>query len=75
MDGRGKSRHVYTVEGTERLRTPAGEFHALRLVRRTDDEVAEIWLATERSYLPLRVRVTEKDGTRYDQVVVQISVP
>jgi len=75
MDGRGKSRHVYTVEGTERLTTPAGEFHALRLVRRTDDEVAEIWLATERSYLPLRVRVTEKDGTRYDQVVVQISVP
>ena len=75
MDGRGKSRHVYTVDGRERLKTPAGEFDALKLVRHTDDEVAELWLATERSYLPLRVRVTDKDGTRYDQVVTQISAP
>jgi hypothetical protein len=75
MDGRGKSRHVYVVEGTEQLTTPAGPFEALRLVRRTDDEIAEIWLATRHSFLPLRIRVTEKDGTRFDQVVVQISVP
>lgn len=75
MDGRGQSHHVYSVGGTERLTTPAGQFHTLRLVRRTKGELAEIWLATERSYLPVRVRVIEKDGTRYDQVVVKISTP
>jgi hypothetical protein len=75
MDGRGKSLHVYVVEGTERLATPAGEFDALRLARHTEGEVAEIWLATGRSYLPLRVRVTGKDGTRYDQVLTRISPP
>lgn len=75
MDGRGQSRHVYSVGGTERLTTPAGQFDTLRLVRRTKGELAEIWLATERSYLPVRVRVIEKDGTRYDQVVVKISTP
>jgi hypothetical protein len=75
MDGRGQSRHVYSVDGEERLKTPAGEFDTLRLVRRTRGELAEIWLATERSYLPVRVRVTEKDGTRYDQVLVKISTP
>jgi hypothetical protein len=75
LDGRGKSRHVYEVDGRERIATPAGQFDAVRLVRRTDEEVAEIWLATERSYLPLRIRVTEKDGARYDQVVTRIAVP
>jgi hypothetical protein len=75
LDGRGKSHHVYAVEGTERLATPAGDFQALRLVRREDDQTAEIWLAVERSYLPLRVRVTEKDGGRFDQVVTRISAP
>lgn len=75
MDGRGRSRHVYEVQGTERLTTPGGQFEALRLVRRTHDEVAEIWLAVDRSYLPVRVRVTEKGGSRYDQVLMQISAP
>jgi hypothetical protein len=75
MDGRGQSRHVYSVDGTERLKTPAGEFDTLRLVRRARGELAEIWLAIERSYLPIRVRVSEKDGTRYDQVLVKISTP
>jgi hypothetical protein len=75
LDGRGKSRHVYAVERTESLTTPAGRFEALKLVRRTDDELAEIWLAVQRSYLPLRVRVTEKDGGRFDQVVTRISAP
>ena len=63
------------MEGRDRLQTPAGEFDTLRLVRRTRGELAEIWLATERSYLPVRVRVTENDGTRYDQVLVKISIP
>jgi hypothetical protein len=75
LDGRGKSRHLYVVRETQRLSTPAGEFEALRLVRRTDDEVAEIWLATQHSYLPVRIRVTEEDGTRYDQVITRIASP
>jgi hypothetical protein len=73
MDGRGQSRHVYSVNGRERLKIPAGEFDAIKLVRRTGDERAEIWLAAELSHLPLRVLVIHKDGTRYDQVATKIS--
>ena len=75
MDGRGKSRHVYTVQGSEPLATPGGTFETLKLVRRTDEEFAEIWLAIARSYLPVRVRVTDNDGTRYDQILTRISAP
>ena len=72
MDGRGQSRHVYSVNGRERLKTPAGEFDTIRVEKRTADELAQIWLAAELSHLPLRILVVHKDGTRYDQVATKI---
>lgn len=76
-DGRGMSRHTYKHNGRERLATPAGEFETLKLVRRNEGsgEVAEIWLATNRSYLPVRILVMENDGTRYEHVATRISPP
>jgi len=76
-DGKSVSTHVYLASGRERVRVSAGEFDALKLVKkkqRADDKSTEIWLATDRSYLPLRILVTEKDGTRLDQVAVRIAV-
>lgn len=73
LDGRGQSHHVYTVNGRERLKTPAGDFDALKLMRGTGNERTEIWLAVDHSFLPLRVLVTDKDVT-YDQVAVKITV-
>lgn len=73
FDGRGRSRHVYSVNGRERLKTPAGDFDALKLVRGTEDEKAEIWLAADRDYLPLRILVVEKGGVRYDQLAIKIT--
>lgn len=73
LDGRGQSRHVYAITPRERVRTPAGEFDAIRLTRRSEDQRADIWLAIELSYLPVRILVTEDDGTRYDQVLTKIS--
>jgi hypothetical protein len=75
MDGRGKSHHVYMPDGRERLTTLAGQFDAFKMVRRNDGELAEIWLAADRGYPPVRVRVTEKDGALYDQVVTKITTP
>ena len=76
-DGKGVATHVYVPAGRERVRVPAGEFDALKLVRKRErpaDRSAEIWLATDRSYLPVRMLVTESDGTRLDQVAVRIAV-
>ena len=76
-DGRGMSRHTYKPNGRERLPTPAGEFDTLKLIRKNEGsgEVAEIWLAVDRSYLPVRIVVVEKDGTRYEHVATRISQP
>jgi hypothetical protein len=78
-DGKGVVRYAYRPAGRERLRIPAGEFETLRLVKRPADpgggRIDEIWLATDRDDLPVRIRVTEKDGTRVDQVAVRVSAP
>ena len=75
-DGRHVASYVYQAAGRERLKTPAGEFDALRLVKRRDhpqDRATEIWLAADRHYIPVRILVTDKDGTRLDQVAVKIA--
>ena len=75
-DGKGGlSRHEYLFAGRERLKTPAGEFDAVKLLREKEDERSEIWLATRAGRLPVRVLVTESDGTRYEQVATRISAP
>ena len=73
FDGRGQSRHEYRVSGRERLKTPAGEFDAVVVMRETEKETARLWLAPELGHLPVRLLVVQKDGTRLDQVAVRIS--
>ncbi|MEO8143885.1 MAG: DUF3108 domain-containing protein, partial [Betaproteobacteria bacterium] len=75
-DGKRVTSYTYQAAGREKLKTPAGEFDALKLVKRRDnpeDKVSEIWLAVDRQYIPVRILVVEKDGTRLDQVAVKIS--
>ncbi len=74
-DAKGLSKFRYSVSGTERLQTPAGNFDAVHLVKRRDSgdsRSTEIWLAPKAHYLPLRILVVEKDGTRIDQVATRI---
>jgi hypothetical protein len=76
-DGRGISTNVYDVAGHERLATPAGEFDALKLVKRKDapdDRSTEIWLAADRHLLPIKVVVVEKDGERLEQLAERLSI-
>ncbi len=71
-DDKGASTHRYAPAGRERVRTPAGEFEALRIVREGGERRVEAWLATARDHFPVRLRITEKDGTTLEQVAVRI---
>jgi hypothetical protein len=75
-DGNHVVSSTYQSAGRERVKTPAGEFDALKLVKRKDnpqDKATEIWLAIDRQYIPVRILVIDKDGKRLDQVAVKIS--
>jgi hypothetical protein len=78
-DGGSISHYVFEVAARERVATPAGEFDAVKLVRRKDGpedrRSTEIWLAPDRWYVPVRIVATEKDGSRIEQVVSHIAVP
>jgi hypothetical protein len=73
-DGKGLSRHVYKVVGRERVSTPAGAFDAVKVARQTEGgDTAELWLSAQHGYIPVRLLVVDKDGTRYDQLATRIS--
>ena len=74
-DGKGLTRFAYKVAEREMLKTPAGEFDTVRLVKQRenkDDKGTELWFARDRDYLPVRILVIEKDGVRIDQVLTRI---
>jgi Protein of unknown function (DUF3108) len=74
-DGRGLTAFRFTVVGTEKLATPLGELQTLHIAKvrdGPDDKTTDIWFATERDFLPVRVLVVEKDGTRADTMVTRI---
>jgi len=76
-DGKHVTEYIYKVAGHERVRTPAGEFDGLKLVKQKDKPEAkstEIWLAADRGYLPVRVLIVDKDGTRLDQLATKITL-
>lgn len=74
-DGRGMSRHTYKPNGRERLAVPAGQFETVKVIRKNEGSgtVAEIWLAVERGYLPVRILIVESDGDRYEHIATRIS--
>jgi hypothetical protein len=74
-DGRGLTSFRFTVVGNEKLATPAGEIATLRVAKVPDgaeDKATDIWFAADRDFLPVRVLIVEKDGTRSDQIVTRI---
>lgn len=55
------------------LTTPAGTFRT-RHYRAADDSTMEVWLAVERSGVPVRIRYTDRSGDVYDEVAAEISL-
>ncbi len=75
-DGKGISTYSYKAAGREKVNTPAGELDALKIERQKkepDDRSTEIWLSARHGYVPVRILVVEKDGTRIDQVATRIT--
>jgi hypothetical protein len=74
-DGRGLTPFRFAVVGDEKIPTPLGEMRALHIAKVRDgpnDKSTDIWFAADRDFLPVRVLVVDKDGTRADKVVTRI---
>ena len=74
-DGRGFSSFRYALAGSELLNTPVGDIETVKLVKQLDpgdERGTEIWLASKRDFLPVRILVIEKNGARIDQMITRI---
>ncbi len=61
---------VFTVGNMETLQLPGGEIKAIKLTRDATGEYApkaEIWLAPDVAYLPVRIRLLQSNGDSVDQ--------
>lgn len=74
-DGRGLTPFRFAVLGNEKLATPIGEIQTLHIAKVRDgpeDKATDIWFAVDRDFLPVRVLVVDKDGSRVDQIITRI---
>lgn len=75
-NGRKLGHYTYTVSPDVEIDTPLGRMKTLHLVKlhQPDDSGAEIWLAPEHRFLPVKMLVVEDDGVRYEQVITGIEI-
>jgi len=75
-NGRKLDNYVYTVQPGGDLDTRLGRMATLHLVKqhRADENVAEIWLAPQYRFLPVKLLIQEEDGTRYEQVITSLEL-
>ena len=75
-NGRKLDHYLYTIRPGGDLETRLGPMATLHLVKqhRADESGAEIWLAPQYRFLPVRLLIQEEDGTRYEQVITRLEI-
>lgn len=67
----------FEVQGRERIETGIGALETVRLLRLEEDERApllEVWLAPDRHWLPVQLRITTPDGAMRTQTLAAIDM-
>jgi Protein of unknown function (DUF3108) len=68
--------YEYYFEGEEMLDTGVGKLRTWRIGRSSGDgeEKTELWLAVDYHYLPVKIDITEKDGTLTERVASRLQI-
>lgn len=75
-DGRKLSDYKYKKLGNEKIKTSMGELDTVHFekIREADEKRGfDVWLAVEHHYLPVQIRLVEKDGTVIESTVTAIT--
>lgn len=75
-NGRKLDRYRYAVHSGVEIETRLGRMRTVHLVKlhRPDESGAEIWLAPQHRYLPIKMLILEEDGSRYEQVMTKLEI-
>lgn len=74
-NGRKIEQYVYRKQGDVMLKTLAGDFDAVNYARdaKPDEDQAQLWLARDRFFLPVRIVFQDRNGTQ-EQALVSLTV-
>jgi hypothetical protein len=67
-------RWTFEYLGEETLNVSAVELATLHLRTRADGDMTEVWLATGRGGLPVKIRYTDRNGDVFEQVATQLEI-
>jgi hypothetical protein len=72
-NGRKFDHYVFHVEGEDMLETPLGSMKTQHLAKAdADGSRLDVWLGADIQYLPVRLRITDKNGDSAEQVATSI---
>jgi hypothetical protein len=75
-NGRKLDHYRYALGPETAIDTPLGRFEVLHLVRRhrPGETANEIWLARDHRLMPVKMRIVEDDGSRYEQLISRLDM-
>jgi len=73
-NGRKIENYHYQLADREELATGIGKLDTLHLVKKREgnENEVEIWLAPERNLFPVKLLITENDGTKFEQIITHL---
>lgn len=76
-NGRKLDHYRYVTGPDTALDTALGRLAVLHLVKQhaAGETATEIWLAREHAMMPVKMRIIEDDGSRFEQVIVRLEMP
>lgn len=75
-NGRRVEQYRYAVYPGVVIETQFGHLVAVHLVRRQppDGDAVEVWLAPSHRYLPVKILINHRNGSRYEQVMTKLEI-
>lgn len=76
-NGRKLDQYRYAPGPDTAVDTPMGRLAVVHLVKQLapGDTATEIWLARDHGMLPVKMRIVEDDGSRFEQIITRIDMP
>jgi len=74
--GRKLEQYRYTVHTGVEIETPLGHMATVHLVRQQppNDDAVEVWLAPQHHYLPVKLLIRHRSGSRFEQVMTKLEI-
>jgi hypothetical protein len=75
-NGRNVETYHYQLGPDQEIDTPLGKLHVLHLVRQrpNNEPVVEVWLAKDQQLMPVKMRIIERNGSRYEQLISRLKL-